>query len=73
MACSGVNFTFSFRRLTRKNYNTCDWVNVIQDVAKRTHLGKMVTNVMFLRYGYILDHLNNCWFIYLYSPKRYTM
>jgi hypothetical protein len=37
--------------------------HAIQNVAKRTHLGKIVMNVMSLRYGYSLDELNKCWLI----------
>jgi len=32
--------------------------HAIQDVANRTHLGKMVMNIMSLRHGYLLDELN---------------
>jgi hypothetical protein len=35
----------------------------IQDEAKRTHLGKMVMNIMSLKYGYLLDELNKCWLL----------
>jgi len=38
-------------------------IRAIQEVAKQTHLGKMVMNIMSLRYGYLLDKLNKFWLL----------